>query len=85
MAEVVSRAMKGVDRICRRHEGQLIAAVTHGDVIRGILVHALGMPLDLLHRLEVQPASVNVLRIEAGAPRVLAINWRAGEGPVQLA
>jgi probable phosphomutase (TIGR03848 family) len=85
MADVVGRALEGVDRMRRVHDGELVAAVTHGDVLRGLLAHLLGMPLDLLHLLEVSPASVSVVRFDGECPRITAVNWRAGEGPVQLA
>lgn len=85
MADVVGRALEAVERIRRARDGRLSAAVSHGDVLRGLLAHLLGMPLDLLSRLEVSPASVSVLRYEGAAPRIVAISWRAGQGPVQLA
>jgi probable phosphomutase (TIGR03848 family) len=85
MADVVRRALDGVRRIRREHEGGVVAAVSHGDVIRGLLAHLLGMPLDLLHRLEVSPASVSVIAMEGDTTRIAALNWRAREGPVHLA
>jgi probable phosphomutase (TIGR03848 family) len=85
MAEVVDRALEGVRRIQRAHAGGMVAAVSHGDVIRGLLAHLLRMPLDLLHRLEVSPASVSVLGLDGDAPRLAALNWRPRDGPVQLA
>ncbi len=35
---------------------------SHGDVIRGTLMHILGMPVDYIHRCEVSPASVSEVR-----------------------
>jgi probable phosphomutase (TIGR03848 family) len=85
MADVVHRALEGVRRIRRAHESGVIAAVSHGDVIRGLLAHLLGMPVDFLHRLEVSPASVSVVGLDGDTPRLAALNWRPRDGPMQLA
>jgi broad specificity phosphatase PhoE len=74
MPEVVARASGELDRIRLQHGSELVAVVSHGDVLRGLLAHSLGMPLDLLHRLEVDPASVSVLSYNGGAARVLLMN-----------
>jgi broad specificity phosphatase PhoE len=46
-------------------------------VIRAALVWALGMPLDLIQRIEIDPASVSAVRIEDWGPTVLYINVSA--------
>lgn len=51
-----------------------LVAVSHGDVLRGVLAHALGVSLDLAHRLEVSPASVSELELYPWGPRVLGVN-----------
>jgi probable phosphomutase (TIGR03848 family) len=79
MPEVLSRAASELDRLSGLHPGQaLLAVVSHGDVIRAVLAAALGMSLDHLHRLEVSPASVSVLCVDRGDPRVLQVNLTAG-------
>ncbi|HKH84764.1 MAG TPA: histidine phosphatase family protein, partial [Gemmatimonadales bacterium] len=74
ISEVVARASQELDRLRRQHHSELVAVVSHGDVLRGLISHVLGMPLDLLHRLEVEPASVTVLSYAGGAPRLLLMN-----------
>lgn len=74
MSEVQTRAIDFVERISRNHPGDSIVLVSHGDVIRAALAFYLGMPLDFLLRFEVSPASVSVVTLEAGNPRVLCIN-----------
>jgi broad specificity phosphatase PhoE len=79
MAEAVDRGKAAVDQIGRITGDGMAAAVTHGDIIRGLLVAWLGMPIGDLFRLEVDPGSVSVVQLAAGAtPRVRAINWRPG-------
>jgi probable phosphoglycerate mutase len=75
MAEAVARAGAALTEISRCRGDRLVAAVTHGDIIRGLLTAALGLPLDRLFQLEVEPASVSV--IVTGSPAVVpVINWR---------
>jgi len=75
IAEVVARAMEELDRIRLCHgSGQLVAVVSHGDVIRGVLAAVLGTPLDLMQRLVVDPASVSILSYTQGSPRLLLMN-----------
>jgi broad specificity phosphatase PhoE len=81
ISEVVARVSEELERLRRQHESELVAVVSHGDVLRGLLSHVLGMPLDLLHRLEVEPASVSVLSYAGGAPRLLLMNSTEGWPP----
>jgi probable phosphoglycerate mutase len=80
MAEGVDRAMAELDRLGRDHPDGTIAAVSHADIIRGVLLRCLGMGLDHVHRLEVSPASVSV--VQGG--KVVAVNWRP-RGPLAQA
>lgn len=74
MTEVQSRVVGFVERIHRERGQGTFALFSHGDAIRAAICHFLGMPLDLLPRVEVEPASVSILRLEASGPRVLAVN-----------
>jgi probable phosphoglycerate mutase len=79
--EAQTRAVRALLRLADRHPAETIVAVSHADVIRSVLAHALGIAIDLQHRLEVAPASVSVLELAPWGPLVRAVNWRAGEGP----
>jgi probable phosphoglycerate mutase len=75
MLEVVARSVKELERLQQTHsEGSLVAVVSHGDVLRGLIVHSLGMSLDLMFRLELDPASVSVLDLASHGPRLLLLN-----------
>jgi probable phosphomutase (TIGR03848 family) len=54
-------------------------AVSHGDVIKSIIADALGMHLDLFQRIQVDPASVSVIRYTDARPYVLASNTHEGD------
>jgi broad specificity phosphatase PhoE len=76
MAEVLARTLRELDHLTQLHPGvnTLVALVSHGDVLRVLIAHALGMPVDLMHRLELSPASLTALEVESHGPRVLLLN-----------
>lgn len=53
-------------------------AVSHGDVIKAILADALGMHLDAFQRIQVDPASISVVRYTELRPFVVRMNDRGG-------
>lgn len=75
---VQARAFQALERVLNRWsnraEGATVAIVSHGDIIRGLLVLFLGMPLDHIYRLEVLPASLSEIEFDGRFPRVLRIN-----------
>jgi len=78
---------RAVDAVRRRDEavtaahgpGAVWLAVSHGDVIKSVLADALGMHLDLFQRINVDPASVSVIRYTEARPYVLATNTHEGD------
>ena len=80
MAEVLSRSLRELDRLKHLHPDPeaLLAIVSHGDVLRILVAHALGMPPDFLQRVELSPASVSLLHLEDYGPRILLLNSTEG-------
>jgi probable phosphoglycerate mutase len=76
MGEVVDRAVDAIRDIARVHDGQTVAIVTHGDVIRGVVAHYLGLPLDRVISFDVDPASVSRIEVGAQGGRVRSVNER---------
>lgn len=76
LMEVQSRAWSALFRILgTTPDDRSIAIVTHGDVIRALMLLFLGMPLDFIYRLEVQPASICTVSAAPGfAPVVHSLN-----------
>lgn len=77
MMQVQARAWRGLANImCRYQPGEdvSIAVVSHGDVVRGLLLLMLGMAIDHIHRLEIAPGSVSEVLVGAGEPRVVHVN-----------
>jgi broad specificity phosphatase PhoE len=79
MIEVQARVLALMESLCQRHPAMTVALVTHADVIRAALAHCLGMPLDLLLRLDISPASISMVVMEPCGPRVLCVNNTEGD------
>jgi len=75
MVEAQGRALGLIERLRGRHpRGQRVVLVSHRDVIRAVLLHVLGLGLDLIHRLEVEPGSVSTVAVGELGSCVLAVN-----------
>jgi probable phosphoglycerate mutase len=84
-AEVLTRASREIERLRAAHPSptDIVALVSHGDVIRAVVAHALGSPPDLFQRIELSPASVSVLLVDTYGSRVLLLN-STGDWPAEL-
>ena len=76
MSEAVERSRSALEAIASDHDGETVVAVTHCDIIRGVLAHYLGMPLDNVLRFDVDPASISTLQLGRWGARVKSINER---------
>ena len=74
MVQVQQRIVGALDRLTGEHEGEHVAIISHGDVIKSALMHDLGAPLDRIHQLEVSPASVSIVTAEGGYGKVMLMN-----------
>lgn len=72
MAEVQLRAAIWLEHSSR--EGQHVVAVSHGDVIRALVAHVLGLPLHFYDRFALDPASITVVDIDEHGPRLRHLN-----------
>lgn len=75
-------AVDAIEKIATAHDGETVLAVSHADVIKAVVAHYLGMPLDTFQRLVVSPASTTVLHLpDGGHPMLLRFN---DTGPIDL-
>lgn len=74
MLQVQSRAVASLEMLRERYPNGRCAVVSHGDVIRALVAHCAGISLDLFHRIEIAPASVSVVVIDADWIGVRGIN-----------
>jgi broad specificity phosphatase PhoE len=74
MLETQARSLSGLLELLGRHEGETFAVVSHADVIRTLLAHLLGMPVDNVLRLAVAPASVSMVQFHGRTPQLEYLN-----------
>lgn len=75
MLEALARALRSLARWRRALPDGEVVLVSHQDVLKAVLAHGLGMPLDLMQRIELRPGSCSVLRVFAGGEmRVERVN-----------
>ncbi len=77
-ASVRDRVARLVEEMQRQHEGATVALVSHGDPLRILIGHHLGMELGCLRRLTVSPGSLSALAVSSRGARLFLLNWRPG-------
>ncbi len=74
MAAAQARALAAVARVREAVPDGEAVLVGHSDVLKAVLAHLLGTPLDLLQRIELAPASRSVVVLWDGGGRVDGMN-----------
>jgi broad specificity phosphatase PhoE len=78
MREAQRRTVDALNELHRTHRRGAVVVVSHGDVIRAALLFALGMPLDLHARIEIDLASISTIEFAEFGCRVRRLNERPG-------
>lgn len=74
MPEAQTRMLRGINRLCNQHPQEMVAIVSHSDLIKSALAYYAGIPLDLFQRIEISPASVSILEVHELTARILLVN-----------
>ena len=74
MLSVQSRAVSALRRLGSAHGQATVAVFSHGDVIKAMLAHFLGAPLDLIHRIEIDPASISQVELHEQGAKIRGLN-----------
>ena len=78
LLEVQGRALSGFYRLnAVKGKGPRLL-VSHGDVIKSIVAHCLGMHLDQFQRLVIEPASLTIIDTDSGTSRLVRFNDAKG-------
>lgn len=83
MLEVQARVIRKLKELRGQH--RFVAIVTHGDVVRCVMAHFLGMHLDLFFRIEIDPASLSVVELDQDYVIVRLLNAPCSGSPLELA
>jgi probable phosphoglycerate mutase len=74
MIEVQQRMVARLQALAAIHADTTLGVVSHGDSLRATLAYYLGIPLDLMLRFEVSPASLSVLELAGRGSRIICMN-----------
>ncbi len=83
MHHAQSRALAALAHWRALHFGQTVIVVSHADILKALLAPALGLPLDRLHRLTIDPAGISTIVMFDDDLRVDCINAVAAPLPPQ--
>jgi probable phosphoglycerate mutase len=79
---VQERAVSAIEKVCDRHENELIAFVSHADLIKLVLNYYFGAHIDQFQRISISPGSASLLSLSKDGPvRIIRVN---DNGPVQV-
>jgi probable phosphoglycerate mutase len=78
LLECQTRVAAEAGRLADEHPDQMVALFSHGDPIRLLLAHFAGVHADHFQRIMVSPASVSVVALGHGVPRIVRMNDTGG-------
>jgi probable phosphoglycerate mutase len=78
---VQQRAVAAVEAIAARYPQELVAIVSHADVIKLLVARFIGLPLDCFQQIAIATASVTMVTISADSPPLLVCLNDTGTPP----
>jgi probable phosphoglycerate mutase len=80
MVQQQARQIAEMEAICALHSDKdTVACVGHGDPIKLLIAHYIGLPLDNFQRLHLNTASVSTLVIGNKGTKLVNLNWSAAQ------
>jgi broad specificity phosphatase PhoE len=74
MLDVQRRALAHMERVTAEAGERTVVLVSHADVIKAVVAHVLGLPVDAWSRLEISPASVTRLVMADWGAKLITLN-----------
>jgi probable phosphoglycerate mutase len=74
IGQVQARMVQEIFRLRRESSGQKIAVFSHGDPLRSLICYFLGVPLDLMSRVEISPGSLSIVTLLENDVRINLLN-----------
>lgn len=74
MLQGQARAVAAMEDLRKRHVDERVVVVSHSDIIKAVIAHYVGVSLDDMWRLEIEPASTSVLSFEQWGDRLVRLN-----------
>jgi probable phosphoglycerate mutase len=74
MTEIQARMIRAIDRLNGHYGEGVVAVVSHGDPLKTVLAHYLGISLDYVLRMEISTCSISRLELHPFGPKILSVN-----------
>lgn len=82
-AEAQVRIVNTLNEINKNHKPKdILACVSHSDLIKLAIAHYIGLPLDMFQRLHISPGSISVLNVNEMGGHLLSMNV---DNPITIA
>lgn len=75
MLEAQLRIVNGLQKILFHNPNETVVVVSHADIIKSAVAYYAGIPLDLMQRLEISPASISILELFDDTVRLALLNY----------
>ncbi len=73
-AEAQNRVVQGLYLLAQRHKEEEIVCVSHCEILRLVVAHALDIPLDSMLKITIDPASVSKINWQVDRQQVISLN-----------
>jgi broad specificity phosphatase PhoE len=73
MLEAQLRMVNCIEKLAGRHKEQTVVLVSHGDPLKATACFYMGIHLDLMHKIEISPASVTNLEVYEETARITSM------------
>lgn len=80
-----ARAVDALEQLAREHRNGLVAVVSHSDVIKLVVTHYVGAPLDMFQRIAISPASITTIFLGGDRPYIGCVNDTSHNPPAMPA
>lgn len=74
MLHVQARAVEFMRHVSHPSADARVALVSHAEIIRSMVGHVLGLPIDAWQRLEISPASITIVAVGDWGGKLLTLN-----------
>ena len=61
MLEAQCRIVRGMQKLAARHPEEVVAIISHSDMIKAAVAFYAGIPIDMMQRIEISPASLSIV------------------------
>ena len=79
MIETQARMIRRVQALAGEHPGETVGIVSHGDPLRAVVAFYMGVPMDMILRFQISPASLSVVEVSEWGARVVCVNSGADD------